>query len=99
MTSLEYILTTMKLSVSDAQTSIERIERPNQLQPKSVTILMTPCSQTSIQRRRSSRKFNETISDDQLCQKSMEKRRFGKALSMTLVSYKLRRRKKLHEQW
>lgn len=78
---------------------VECIEKPTQEIIEPVTIIMSSCSQASIDSLKSTKINNETTYDNTFREKRTETRRLAKTLSTTLVSYRLSRRKILHEQW
>lgn len=99
MATVENASVTLTLPLSDGESETSHIECSNKVHRKSVAIVTGNFHELSSHSRRSSNHSNSSMSEDKLRQKSIEKRRSGKTLSMELVSYRLSRRRKLHEQW
>ncbi|CAF3682887.1 unnamed protein product [Rotaria sp. Silwood1] len=87
----------MKRSFSDSQKMPKHAETHNSILLKSLTITIDPGEQSSIPSDRSS--TNNIINDEYKSDsKSPMKRRFARTLSMACVSYRLTKRKKLHQR-
>ncbi|CAF1186395.1 unnamed protein product [Rotaria sp. Silwood1] len=87
----------MKRSFSDSQKILKHAETHNSIPLKSLTITIDPGEQSPILSDRSS--TNNIINDEYKSDSKLPmKRRFARTLSIACVSYRLTKRKKLHQR-